>query len=119
MTFQFRPALYPSAYDQETDMVILSSTRDMPDKTTHVTITIGGYLAFGFNLMYRFDEHTKTVVYCAPLEKIRSGFSRKRNMLQAFKSENVFISKLKEGVEFLLPRSSMPLPGWKIQVVFV
>jgi hypothetical protein len=94
MAFQIVPSIHPKIYDAETDMAILSSTRDMPRGTAHIIITVGGRVAISFDLRCETDYTAKTITYFAPLEKIAADFKKNRNMFVAFQSEEVCLSKL-------------------------
>jgi hypothetical protein len=113
------PSIYPKVYDRGTDMAIISSTRDMPTDTYHITVISRERVALAFDLDCKYYYDTKTVLYLAPLEKIRSGFNKSRNMLLAFQSDQIIFSRLRDALEFLYSNNPMTVPGWKIQVALV
>jgi hypothetical protein len=114
------PSIHPKVYDPETNVAILSSTRDMPRDVHHVMVTVDGRVALSFDIESKLDHATKTIIYSAPVERIRSGFSRSRNMLSAFQSESAFLSKLHDALEFMYDStSSLIKRGWKVQIVLI
>jgi hypothetical protein len=77
---------------------------------------LGKRVAFGFDLVCNYDNCTNIVIYCAPLEKIILGFNKSRNLLLAFASDQIFLCKLRDLLEFLYSGSTIAAPGWKRQV---
>jgi hypothetical protein len=116
MTFQRVRSIHPKIYDPETDVAILSSTRDMPRDVHHITVTVGERVALAFDVECKFDCATGTMVYSAPVEKLRSGFNRNRNMLAAFQSESSFLTKLQDALEFLYSTSWIT---WKVRIALI